>query len=208
LIKIYQDSYLTLSSDKEPDIDEILKFEGVIKRKKSRFDDERLVEIIQNTLKTALKSYIEMTLSEGNKTKDWLISSMKRICKELVTIEVHFPQYRADLQERLKKVIEEILNFPVNSDIEKRLMVEVAFYIDKYDINEEFVRLRDHLEKMLTILEEDAQETGKKMNFIVQEMQREIQTLSSKFNNVQVFPSILAIKEEIEKCRELIQNVE
>lgn len=208
LTNLYRESYSSLAYAQEPDIDEILKFEGVIKRKKSRYDDERLAELLAQTIKTALEGYTAMAESEGNITKEWLFASMKRIGKELIVIEAHLPQYRTELQEKLKKVIEEILRFPVDSEIEKRLMVEVAFYIDKYDINEEIVRLKDHIGKMNDVLREDLQETGKKMNFIVQEMQREIQTLSSKFNNVQVFPSILAIKEEIEKCRELIQNVE
>ncbi|MBW6516683.1 MAG: YicC family protein [Candidatus Cloacimonetes bacterium] len=208
LIRIHKDSYEAMTIDKEPDIDEILKYEGVIRRRKMRYNDEKMTSIIENTLQKALESYLKMTYLEGAIVKEWLKSSMERIAKELVTIEAHLPQYRTDLHERLKKVIEEVLKFPLDSDIEKRLMVEVSFYIDKYDINEEIVRLRDHLEKMTEILKIDGQETGKKMNFIIQEMQREIQTLSAKFNNVQVFPSILAIKEQIEKCREMIQNVE
>jgi len=87
-------------------------------------------------------------------------------------------------------------------------LAEVSFYIDRYDITEEIVRLKDHIEKMRQILEEDARESGKKMNFIILEMNREIQTMGSKFNKVAVSHSILTIKEEIERCRELIQNVE
>lgn len=212
LSEIYREAHSIFHGDSDKHIEirveEILKHEGVIVSKAGRFEDKNLFQAISKTLLSCLEKHERMTREEGNKTKIWLAGSLDRISGYLDKIEQHIPHYRDKLTERLKKVIQDILSSSIDKEVEKRLMVEVAFYIDRYDINEELVRLRDHLEKMAVILAKDEKETGKKMNFIVQEMQREIQTLSSKFNNIQVFPSTLAIKEEVEKCRELIQNVE
>jgi uncharacterized protein (TIGR00255 family) len=87
-------------------------------------------------------------------------------------------------------------------------MLEAAIYIDKMDVNEEIIRLQNHLEKFEEKLKTEENEIGKTLNFILQEMHREINTISSKFTATDVFSNILTIKEEIEKCRELIQNVE
>jgi|SRR5690554_3408951 uncharacterized protein (TIGR00255 family) len=206
--KLYREAYELISSGKQPNPDEIIRFEGIITRPKERIEDEELISHLFRVLETALKEYEKMAVVEGNRVRDWLMDSMQRITAELDPIEAHIPAHRNQLKERLQKAVEDLLAVPVAGETEKRLMVELALYIDKYDVNEEIVRLRDHLDKMNQVLRDDGKETGKRMNFIVQEMQREIQTLSSKFNNIIVFPSILAIKEEIEKCRELIQNVE
>jgi len=206
--RLYREAYEHISPDRQPNPDEIMKFEGIITRQKGRIEDEKLISLLYKTIESALKEYEEMAVIEGNRIKDWLAESMQRITAELKPIEAHIPDHRNQLKARLQKAVGDLTSTPAESETEKRLMVELALYIDKYDVNEEIVRLRDHLDKMNQVLTEDGQETGKRMNFIVQEMHREIQTLSSKFNNITVFPSILAIKEEIEKCRELIQNVE
>jgi uncharacterized protein (TIGR00255 family) len=205
---IYLEAYKALSSEKQPDIDELLTYEGVILRKQQKCNDDAILTAIKETLAACYENYRTMSEAEGNKIRKWLTASMKRIEEKLSDIEAHIPHYRLELKERLQQTIKEIITPPVDKDIEKRLMVEVAFYMDRYDVNEEIVRMKDHLEKMEEILTKDERESGKRMNFVVQEMQREIQTLSSKFNNIKVFPAILSIKEEIEKCRELIQNVE
>ena len=82
----------------------------------------------------------------------------------------------------------------------------MAIYIDKYDICEELSRLNAHINTFNSTLQLEG-DIGKTLNFIIQEMQREANTLGSKFSTAQSFPWILAIKEEIEKCREMIQNV-
>jgi uncharacterized protein (TIGR00255 family) len=90
----------------------------------------------------------------------------------------------------------------------KRLMLEVSIYVEKSDITEEIVRLKDHLEKFSNTLKSNNISVGKSLNFILQEMHREINTIGSKFSTKESYEHILAIKEEIEKCREIIQNVE
>ncbi|HOD54610.1 MAG TPA: DUF1732 domain-containing protein, partial [Candidatus Cloacimonadota bacterium] len=93
-------------------------------------------------------------------------------------------------------------------DMEKRIFLEVALYVDKSDITEELIRLKSHLHNFSDRLNGNGIDAGKSLNFIFQEMQREINTISSKYNETSVFEYILKIKEEVEKCREQIQNVE
>jgi uncharacterized protein (TIGR00255 family) len=90
--------------------------------------------------------------------------------------------------------------------MEQRIVQELAIYIDKYDIQEELTRLDSHIKTFYATLDK-ADDIGKTLNFILQEMQREANTLGSKFSNSKTFTHILIIKEEIEKCREIVQNV-
>jgi len=92
--------------------------------------------------------------------------------------------------------------------LEKRLMLELVIYLDKNDITEELIRIKSHLEKFDERLKGDGVDAGKSLNFIFQEIQREINTISAKYSDTKSFEHILRIKEEIEKCREQIQNVE
>jgi len=94
----------------------------------------------------------------------------------------------------------------IKEEDHKKLLLETAIYVEKADVTEELIRLKNHIDKFSVLLEEKT-ELGKKLNFILQEMHREINTIGSKFNSTKVFDDIIFIKEEIEKCREIIQNV-
>lgn len=104
--------------------------------------------------------------------------------------------------------MDELLSKESREGLEQRLVLETAIYVDKYDIQEELTRLSSHLDMLTQLLDDsDGKEIGKKLNFILQEMQREANTLGSKFSTTQSFKYILVIKEEIEKCREISLNV-
>jgi len=106
----------------------------------------------------------------------------------------------------MKKRIEQITqDFKIDT-LEQRLVQELALYIDRYDVHEEITRIESHIELFLETIENES-EIGKNLNFILQEMQREANTLGSKFSNSNTFQNIIVIKEEIEKCREIAHNV-
>jgi len=116
--------------------------------------------------------------------------------------------YKQELYEKLKQRLEELLSKESHEVLEQRLVLETAIYVDKYDIQEELTRLNSHLDTLTQLLDNsNGQEVGKKLNFVLQEMQREANTLGSKFSTTQSFKYILIIKEEIEKCREIGLNV-
>lgn len=103
--------------------------------------------------------------------------------------------------------IAELLDAANMENMEQRLMQEAAIYVDKYDVQEEISRLKSHLQRFSQTIQLESKEVGKTLNFILQEMHREANTLGSKFALIQTFDDILIIKEEIEKCREMSQNV-
>jgi len=189
-------------------IQEFLKYDGVLIRGVTNINNKDFDEILDVGVDKCLENYLKMTIKEGQKMEEWISSSIIRIKNAVDSIEEYLPLYRKELKNKLTRSTDEIVNKFQTENIEQRLMAEISWYIDRCDITEEIIRIKDHLEKIGNILDNKTCEVGKKLNFIFQEMHREIQTIGSKFSNVNVFPSILLIKEEVEKCREIIQNVE
>lgn len=208
LFDLHQQAKELLDSPEDITIQDLLQYDGVLIRKISKISDQSFIERLEAALEECLKKYDKMTREEGQKMKQWIKSSTERMQQDVEIIEKNLPNHRKEIKNKLTKSVEELISKPLGEDIERRLMAEISLYMDKNDVTEEVVRLKDHLRKITLFLNNDVEETGRKLNFIFQEMHREVQTIGAKFNSVQVFPSILQIKEEIEKCRELVQNVE
>ncbi|MFA5498348.1 MAG: YicC/YloC family endoribonuclease [Candidatus Cloacimonadia bacterium] len=208
LVNLYKEAFTETNIPSDIDLNQIMRSEGVLAYQQSKLTDDDFTKILLESIETCIERHSVMAIKEGEQTREWLKESVRIIKTELAQVEEYIPQYRNDLKERFKKNIEEVLSAPIDNELEKRIVAEVSFYMERYDITEEVVRVKDHLDKMETILHEDERESGKRMNFVVQEIHREVQTMGSKFNKVAVFNSILSMKEEVEKCRELIQNVE
>ncbi len=171
-------------------------------------DNQQLIEDIKLVVKNALKNHQIMALKEGDKMADYIKKSLKNMNKSLTLVEKAFPKYKIELFDKLVKKMEELIHEAINDDDKHKILVETSIKIDRSDITEEIIRLRSHIEKFESLLNVNNQALGKKFNFILQEMHREINTIGSKYNSNLVFDHILFIKEEIEKCREIIQNVE
>jgi uncharacterized protein (TIGR00255 family) len=186
----------------------VLRENGIVTSEAYEIDGTSYAEALLDTLGKALIEHQKMAINEGESMQDFLVSSLSRINTSLGTIENEFPEYKQDLFMKFKKQISELLNSVLDEDTEKRILVETAMYIEKADVNEEIVRLYNHIEKFRNKLYLNDVEIGKSLNFILQEMHREINTIGSKFNSSNVFSQVLTIKEEIEKCREMVQNVE
>ena len=123
-------------------------------------------------------------------------------------IKEEIPSHKEKLKNNLIATVKQFLNSDFTEDIEKRILVETALYIERCDITEELIRIESHVSNIKEYMKKDIVEIGKSMNFIFQEMQREANTISAKFNVSTTFLHILQLKEEVEKCREQIQNVE
>ncbi len=172
------------------------------------FEQSTIEKIVLKSLQSVIKEHQKMALNEGRAMKKFLQDSFKVITKALRKIESEFPKYKKKIYQKMVKNITHILETKLKDDDYKRIMLEAALYIDKADVSEEIIRIKDHIEKFLNILKEKKNEIGKTLNFILQEMHREINTIGSKYNSKIIFSEILIIKQEIEKCRELVQNVE
>ena len=168
-------------------------------------------EIEQHILfacRDALDNHQKMAIEEGKSMRESLIKSKINITNSLSNIVENFPNYKEKKYKDLKLNIEKLLQDKMEEGDYRRIMLEAAMYIDKADVNEEIIRLKSHLDKLSDVLKIEHKSIGKKLNFILQEMHREINTISSKYRSEDIFSDILIIKEEIEKSREIVQNVE
>lgn len=168
-------------------------------------------KVLFDTLKKALKQLVDEKKSEGDHLEEFFIRSINQIEVSLNTIEHSIPEYLEELKIKVKNICKEITSdeeINLSKFNEEKLLSEINYYIDKSDITEEIVRLKSHLKKISKIISVTNKPIGLSMIFVIQEMQREISTISAKYHNVTIFSDIINIKEEIEKCKEQALNVE
>ena len=142
---------------------------------------------------------------EGEKLKADVLSRLDTIIENVEFIEERSPQTVAEYNEKLIARMKELLG-EAHID-EQRILTEAAIFADKVAVAEETVRLRSHISQLRSFLELD-EAVGKKMDFLVQELNREANTIGSKAQDVEIARRVVAIKAEIEKIREQIQNIE
>ena len=171
-------------------------------------NNDDLINDIFQAVRNAIDNHQIMALKEGEKMADYIRQSLSNMSKSLSIIEDSFPKFKIELFEKLVTNMQNLLNETINDEDKHKILVETSLKIDKSDITEEIVRLKSHIDKFFNLLDTNNVPLGKKFNFILQEMHREINTIGSKYNSNIIFDHILFIKEEIEKCREIIQNVE
>lgn len=168
---------------------------------------EEEFKVVASALDSAIDNLMEMKKKEGRELEKDLKKRIKFIEKKLDEIESlsqdsvneHFSRY----QEKVKQLLEE----KAQSIPDDRMMMELAILAERADITEECVRLRSHLKFFIEAVEKE-QEPGRKLNFLCQEMNRETNTISSKTLSVNITHNTVFIKEEIERIREQIQNIE
>ncbi len=184
---------------------QIARFQDVLMVHRAEADEDAVWNSILPCVEKAVNSFIAMREKEGEKLKDDILSRCGTILKNVAFIEARSPETVREYNERLTAKIEEVLaGIPID---EARILTESAIYADKIAVDEETVRLRSHISQLDEYFD-SADEIGKKMNFLVQEMNREANTIGSKCQDVEITKKVLDIKSEIEKIREQIQNIE
>jgi uncharacterized protein (TIGR00255 family) len=163
--------------------------------------------IVQNTLRAALENLGRMRTEEGRAMAADLTANCRTVGASLELIERRAPlvveEYRNRLFDRLKRTLAQLDVSLQASDIIK----EVGLFADRSDISEEIVRLRSHIEQFQNTME-FPESSGRKLDFLTQEMFRETNTIGSKANDVVIAQHVIDIKTAIERIREMIQNVE
>lgn len=173
--------------------------------KKQETDEEMLTKVVVTAVESALDTFIAMRETEGEKLKDDVVTRADRILGYVELVENRSPETVKEYSERLTSKIQELL---ADRDVdEQRVLTEVALFADKVAVAEETVRLRSHIEQLKNMLLEK-NEIGRKLDFIVQEMNRETNTIGSKAQDVTIARAVVDMKAEIEKIREQIQNIE
>lgn len=181
----------------------LLRVPDVLRQEESALDDE-LFGALRSALTDALDALNRMRETEGGKLKADLLSRMETIAGLVEKIAARAPSVAEEYRAKLTARVQEYLD-GVKPD-EGRLLTEVAAFADKCNIDEELTRLRSHIAQFCAFCEEEG--TGKKTDFLVQEFNREANTICSKSNDVEITRLGLALKNEIEKVREQVQNIE
>lgn len=183
----------------------ISRFPEVLVVRKSDEDEEKLWGYVQEVCSDAIDKFVAMREVEGSKMKDDIYSRGQFILDCVSYIEERSPQTVKEYNDKLVERVHELLG-DVSLD-ESRILQEVAIYADKVAVAEETVRLRSHIEQLNAFISSD-EPVGRKMDFLVQEINRETNTIGSKANDVDIARKVVDIKAEVEKIREQIQNIE
>lgn len=206
--EIMQQAITLLDSDLDIPLQFLLGESGVIETVNNLDEDVLLREAYTSVMRGAMDQLEDTLIAEGQHIKSVLIQSIVNIEQGLIDVEKEIVPFKQQLFINMKKRIMDIINDYKLDNMEQRLVQEMSIYIDRYDIQEEITRLRSHIKVFQATLEKPtSDDIGKTLNFIMQEMHREANTLGSKFSTSVTFQHILLIKEEIEKCREICQNV-
>lgn len=167
---------------------------------------EELEQVIIDVTKAAAIELQTMRQVEGTALKNDIVERLHLINEVVQYLKPFSNDVVEKYRERLVKKITDVLNGSFEID-EGRILTEVAIFADKADINEEFTRLESHVNQFFTIIEEDGS-IGRKLDFLVQEMNREMNTIGSKANDVQISQKVVEMKSELEKIKEQVQNIE
>ncbi len=173
--------------------------------KKPPADEEKIWLAVRGVAQEALDSFIAMRCKEGEKLKSDVLSRAQAILADVSFIESRSPETVAEYNEKLKARLKELLG-DVSVD-EQRLLTEAAIFADKIAVAEETVRLRSHIDQLHAFFEA-AEPIGRKLDFLVQEINREANTIGSKASDIDIAKKVINIKSEVEKIREQIQNIE
>lgn len=181
------------------------RYPDVITLHKASEDEERIWNAVKTVAETAVSKFIEMRETEGSKLRGDILSRADYIIECVEFIEGRSPETIREYNEKLKQRMKELLGDAAVD--EQRLLNEAAIYADKIAVDEETVRLRSHISQLREFMN-SSEAIGRKLDFLVQEINREANTIGSKAQDVDIAKKVIAIKAEVEKIREQVQNIE
>ena len=208
LAKMYIDSFKDLAQEENLstniDVTEITKLPDVV-IVKSNIDEEQIKSELLQVVENAVNNLIEMRQSEGNRISGDILAKISQIeekNEEIFGLSTGLiREYVVKLETRIKEILK-------TEELDKsRLMQEIVIYADKCSVEEEVTRLRSHISQLREIIK-SKEPTGKKMDFLIQEMNRETNTIGSKANNLEITNRVIDIKTILEDIREQVQNIE
>ena len=208
IAKIYIDELKKLAKQEDIlaniEVTEISKFPDVLSIQNNQEDETIKVELIE-TVSHATDKLVQMRAVEGNKMAEDLLIRIQAIqekVKEISSLSTGLiEEYVVKLEGRIKEILK-------NQEVDPaRLAQEVVIYADKCSVEEEVTRLKSHISQFQKLLDSE-EAIGKKLDFIIQEMNRETNTIGSKANNLEITNNVIDVKTELENVREQIQNIE
>ena len=182
----------------------LARFPDILKVEKQE-NNEEVGKVLEKAFNIALDELVQMRTREGEKLKESLLANLSTIEDYIEKIKEKAPLVVKEYKEKLEMRLNELI------DIQRvdpaRIATEVALFADKCSIDEELVRLKSHIIQMREMLDVGSP-VGKKADFLIQEMNREVNTIGSKASNIDITRNVVELKSEIEKLREQIQNIE
>lgn len=193
------------SSDETITGERLSRFPDVLSVTKEDEDLDTVTADLCAVLDEALQTHCSMRLVEGEKLAEDVGNRLTTIEKLTSEVEQRSPETVSTYREKLTARMEEVLQ--TTSIDEQRILTEAAIYADKIAVDEETVRLRSHISQLRTMLQSN-EPMGRKMDFLIQEVNRESNTIGSKCNDVSISQIVVNLKGEVEKIREQVQNIE
>lgn len=184
----------------------IASFPDVVKVEESKDDEDLIWSMLNDAATKAFVSLIEMRKDEGSKLALDIVNRCDIMSNYVDEVENSTDGVIEEYKEKLHQRIKEILDDKFFVD-DTRLAQEVAIYVDKSNITEEIVRFRSHIDQLKTTVDKNTV-VGRKLDFIIQEMNREVNTMGSKSSDIKITNAVVEMKSELEKVREQVQNIE
>lgn len=181
------------------------RYPDVLTVHKAAEDEDKIWQAVKSVAEKAVDRFIQMRAVEGERLKNDVLSRADYIIECVEFIEERSPQTVKEYNEKLKNRIKDLIADATVD--EQRLLNEAAIFADKIAVAEETVRLRSHISQLRTFMQAD-EAIGRKLDFLVQEINREANTIGSKAQDVEIAKRVISIKAEVEKIREQIQNIE
>lgn len=183
----------------------VVKNDNVFTVTRQKLDEEKAWEVLQSAAETAVDAFIAARETEGKRLCDDVLSRCDNILDMVSFVEERSPETEKAYRERIEKKVSDLLQ---TADIDhQRIITETAIFADHIAVSEETVRLRSHIAQLKELFANGGV-IGKKIDFIVQEMNRETNTIGSKCQDIEISKTVVDMKSEIEKIREQIQNIE
>ena len=209
IIKRYQKLFHQMNKEfgikGKPTVDTFSQLSDIFTRESPTEDDEKLWSVIEEATNQALDSLVAMRQHEGQTLAADILKRLDHIADHMKQANLRGPNRLKKFENRLREKVASVLGEEAVD--ENRLIAEITIYADKWDFSEEEVRFRSHLEAFRTELEKGGT-IGRKLHFLLQELNREVNTVASKANDAEIAQHMVACKEEIEKIREQVENIE
>lgn len=210
LVKKYLEKFKLLAEQnnlsQEILVAEIIKLPEVLTIKETEDEEDAIQSELLECLEQAINNFVEMREAEANKIKEDLEARINDVEQSVQKISTYSTRLVEEYVVKLEERIKEILKTDVID--EARLAMEVVLYADKCSVEEELTRLKSHIDQFRTLINSKEGPVGKKLDFLIQEMNRETNTMGSKSGSLEITNLVVDIKTKLEDIREQIQNIE
>lgn len=200
--------HLKLPGSDPPKLEHLLKLPGIWGTDPRIPQDEGLRDLVAYTTEEAVDRLVEARTAEGRSMAQDMLERLHELRQEWALVEERRHAVAAELQDKLRTKVQEVLEALGGTVDENRLLQELAYQLDRTDINEELVRLMSHVDQMVRWINGDEPVEGRRLDFMAQELHREVNTIGSKTNDLIVCQAVVRMKNAIGKLKEQIQNIE